>query len=583
MPHTESMPSDGASRPSVERRALESWGEIERALRISELVFEHSSEGIVVMDTELRVLRVNPAFSAITGYAADEVIGRSCSMLRAKHRQHPNVEDLLHTLRTQGSWAGEVHGGRKDGTDFPAWLSFYALRERGETTHFVAQFSDISERKEHERRLLHVARHDPLTGLANRVMLEEQGRAAIARAGRSGSRVAVLFIDLDRFKLVNDSLGHQAGDELLVEVSRRLLATVRATDTVARLGGDEFVIVGECLESQSDAGHLARRVHHALGKPVTVRGRSFHVSPSIGVSVFPDDGDDLEALRKHADTAMYQVKSAGRDGWLFFTPAMNAAVQERLLLERDLRLAIERDELVLHFQPQYCHRTHSVAGFEALVRWNHRTRGLLAPSQFIPLAEETGVIFALGDWVLRAACAQALAWEHSGLGRHRVSVNLSTRQFRQKNLADLVERALAESGLSPDRLELELTESALMDNVDEAAAVLRRLKTQGVRIAIDDFGTGYSSLAYLRALPIDRIKIDRSFVQDVTAGDGGAVIASAIISLAQSLGLGIIAEGVETEDQRAFLRSRGCHDVQGFLVGHPAPASEIDRALLLRA
>jgi diguanylate cyclase (GGDEF)-like protein/PAS domain S-box-containing protein len=558
---------------------LTSWGDLERALRISELVFEHSSEGIVVMDTEMRILRVNPAFSAITGYAAHEVIGQSSTILRAGMYRGPEVDELRAALREREVWAGEVQGRRRDGTDYPAWMSFYPLRERGETTHFVAQFHDISERREHERRLLHVARHDPLTGLANRAMLDEQGRAAIARAGRAGSRIAVLFIDLDRFKTVNDSLGHDAGDELLVEVSRRLLATVRATDTVARLGGDEFVVVGECLGSERDAGHLARRVHHALSAPVTLRGRSFHVSPSIGVSVYPDDGDALGMLLKHADTAMYQVKSAGRDGWLLFTPEMNAAVQERLLLERDLRLAIERDELVLHFQPQYCHRTHGVASFEALLRWNHPTRGLLPPARFIPLAEETGVIVALGDWVLRTACAQAIEWERRGLGRHSVSVNLSSRQFRQKNLADLVERALRESGLSPDRLELELTESVLLENVDEAVAILQRLKARGVRIAIDDFGTGYSSLAYLRALPIDRIKIDRSFVQDVTRRDGDAVIVGAIISLAHSLGLGVIAEGVETEDQRSFLVTRGCHDVQGFLVGHPAPASEIDRLL----
>lgn len=429
--------------------------------------------------------------------------------------------------------------------------------------------------EERNQDLERISRIDQLTSLPNRLGLQESSERAIVRARRQGSELMVAFLDVDRFKTINDSLGHAAGDALLVEVARRLREAVSATDTVARLGGDEFVVVSENLNDAIDAGHLADRLHRSLASPMQLQGRQLAVSASIGVSVFPADGDQISTLMRQADMAMYEVKSRGRDGWMFFTESMNRVIQERLSLEIDLRQSLERGDFLLHFQPQWTIGGDHLVGWEALLRWTHPVRGAVSPATFIPVAEDTGLIAPLGEWVLIEACRTAAAWSEGGLADCRLSVNLSCRQFAQARLEEKIEEVLERSGLSPHRLELEITETVLMDDPQRAINLLRRLKEKGIRIAIDDFGTGYSSLSYLRSFPIDRLKIDRSFVTSCLTDPSGAAIVTAIVSLARSLGITTIAEGVETEDQRLFLVQKGCDEVQGYLTGRPMAAESI--------
>ena len=417
--------------------------------------------------------------------------------------------------------------------------------------------------------LVQQARRDQLTTLPNRLGLIEEANRALQRARRSGSDLLVVFLDLDRFKTINDSLGHSTGDALLEQVAQRLRATVRASDTVARLGGDEFVLLIEDLDDQFDAGHVAEKLHGAFRLPLLLDGTPTTISPSIGISVFPEDGQDIDTLMRQADLAMYEVKAQGRNGWLFFTDAMNRAVQERLGLERDIRLGLERGEFRLDYQPQWTVDGKVLTGWEALIRWHQPQRGVIGPDVFIPVAEDTGMISELGALVLQQACQEAVRWQRSGLGCFGISVNLSARQFSLGDLHQHVETALQDSGLDPALLELEITETVLMDNPERAKELLTQLKARGIRVAIDDFGTGYSSLGYLSRFPIDRLKIDRSFVASSLTDPNGAAIVEAVISLARSLGLSAIAEGVESEEQRHFLKHHGCEQIQGYLLGRP--------------
>lgn len=541
----------------------------EQRLRLSDMVFEYSSEAILVTDPDGIILNVNPAFTWLTGYRPDEVIGRTPRILASGKHDRAFYSKMWQTLLNEGHWSGEIWDRRKDGTLYPKWIIINAIREGGRITHFVALFYDISERKETEERINFLAHHDHLTGLPNRLMFKERMEQALVRARRAGKCLALIFIDLDRFKNINDSLGHHVGDQLLIEVSRRLTACVRLVDTVARLGGDEFVVVLENIEGQNDAALVSIKIHAALGQPFVIEGQALHAPPSMGISLYPDDGQDVETLMKQADTAMYQVKAAGRNDWMFYTPRMNEEVQERISLESDLRLALERGEFLLNYQPQWDVASGVLFGWEALLRWEHPVRGLIPPDRFIPIAEETGLILAIGEWVLATALAELGRWDKGGLGGSRMAVNLSGHQFRQNKLGERIEALLEEAGLTPDRLELEITESVLMNDADAASAILGRLKRHGVRIAIDDFGTGYSSLAYLKSFPINKLKIDRSFVRDIVSDPNDAAIVSAIISMAGSMGLTCIAEGVESEEQKQFLLARGCTEIQGYLVGRP--------------
>jgi diguanylate cyclase (GGDEF)-like protein len=421
--------------------------------------------------------------------------------------------------------------------------------------------------------LQHVATHDALTGLPNRLLLADRLDQAIARAERYGQRFALIVVDLDRFKSINDSLGHLAGDELLKDVARRLAQVLRKADTLARLGGDEFVLLLNEIDNPHDAEIVATKVLADFARPATISGLDLHISASLGISVSPDDGTDSETLLQHADAAMYHAKKSGRNAYQFFAPAMNAFARERLELENGLRRALEQREFVLHYQPKVDVKTARIDSAEALVRWRHPKRGLIAPAQFIPLAEETGLILPLGEWVIREACRQAFAWQAAGLRPLRVAVNLSAQQFRQKNLVEIVRNALRAARLEPQYLELELTESAVMDDAEESINILRELSDLGVRISVDDFGTGYSSLSYLRRLPLDKLKIDRAFIREVVTSRGDAEIVRAIVSLAHALRLQVIAEGVETPEQLEFLQGLGCDQYQGFHFSAPVPSN----------
>ena len=429
-----------------------------------------------------------------------------------------------------------------------------------------------------EQRFRHLAHHDPLTGLPNRTLLQDQFARALGRARRSNNNLAILFIDLDRFKTINDSLGHSAGDALLREVADRIRLTVREFDTVARMGGDEFVILLTDLAEPADAGRVAQHVLVSLAKVTIIDGHPLHVTSSIGISLFPDDGEDFDELLKHADAAMYLAKENGRNGYQFFTSEINVLAHGRLAVETGLRNALNNDEFELHFQPQIALPGGAIVGAEALLRWRHPQRGLVAPDEFIPIAEDTGLIVPIGEWVLRSACAQYAEWRRRGLAPFRLAINLSARQLRQKDLAAITQEVLLANGMKGEELEFEITETALMQSAEAAAASLRALKVLGVTLSLDDFGTGYSSLSYLRRFPIDTLKIDRSFVRDISTDPSDAVLVRAIIDLAHSLGMTTVAEGVETREQLSFLILHKCDDFQGYFISRPLTAEAFEQA-----
>ena len=451
--------------------------------------------------------------------------------------------------------------------------------EEGRFTGYRGTGTDITEQKKVEDQIRHMAHHDALTGLPNRVLLHDRIGRVIAQARRDGKVAALLFIDLDRFKNVNDSLGHQVGDGLLRTVAERLIACVRGTDTVARMGGDEFVVVLAELKQAEDAGQMAQKILAALPQPINIDGHELRVTTSVGICTYPHDGEDVETLMRNADAAMYHAKETGRNNFQFFTRQMNIAANQRLLLEKDLRLALEREEFTLYYQPQLDLATGGIVGFEALIRWPHPQRGMVAPSQFIPVAEETGLIAPIGEWVLRRACMQTRRWQTLGYPRLQVSVNCSAQQFRREGLVDMVECCLRETGLPASSLELELTESIIVEHTEHVSANFKALDEIGVKLSIDDFGTGYSSLGYLKRFPIHELKIDQSFVRDISADPGDAAIISAIIAMAHGLGLRVVAEGVETAEQLAFLKKLGCDWAQGYHFSKPLPAEDIERLL----
>ena len=438
---------------------------------------------------------------------------------------------------------------------------------------------EVAERKRGEETIRHLAYHDVLTGLPNRALLKDRLGVALAHARRNDLMLAVMFLDLDRFKLVNDTAGHVAGDELLRDAGRQLKELVREGDTVGRVGGDEFVLILPELARVDDATEVAQRVIESFRRPQTLAGHEFHITSSIGITIFPTDGDSPEALLTNADIAMYHAKEQGRDNYQFYTADLNARILERVALENDLRHGLEREEFVVYYQPQVNIKSGQIVGMEALLRWQHPDRGLVMPMEFIPAADETGLIVPLGEWVLRTACAQTKAWQDAGLSSLRIAVNLSTRQFQERDLAERVAQVLEETGLDPHRLQLEITESAAIQDVDYTAKTLQHLKEMGVQIAIDDFGTGHSALSYLRRFPIDVVKIDRSFIRDLTTNPGDAELANTVIVMAHNLQLQVIAEGVETEEQLAFLKERSCDEMQGYLFSRPVPATELEALL----
>jgi diguanylate cyclase (GGDEF)-like protein/PAS domain S-box-containing protein len=552
---------------------------IEEGMRLSASVFANSGEGILVTDPEQKILTVNQAFCDITGYRIDEVIGQTPRILHSG-KQGPNFyRNMWNTLQLKGRWEGEVWNRRKDCSVFPEWLTISAVRnEKGVLTHYVAIFTDITERKAAEERILHLAQHDTLTGLPNRMLFLDRLEQALHQAHRANSQVALLFMDLDRFKNINDSLGHHVGDQLLIEVSKLLGDCVSEGDTIARLGGDEFVIILPQIAKAQDAAHVALRIIGALARTFEIASYQLSVTASLGVAVYPEDGDDAMTLMKNADTAMYHAKNSGRNNYQFFTARMNLDIQERLLLENALRHALEKDQLFLYYQPQIELATGKVVGVEALVRWKHPELGMVAPQRFIPVAEDTGLIVPIGEWVLQTACRQLQQWQQSGY-QLRMSVNLSAAQFQQSHLAETVARVLRENGIEPCHLELEITESMIMGSMEKAIAILHELREMGLRVAIDDFGTGYSSLSYLKRFAIDRLKIDQSFVRDISTDPDDAAIVSAIVVMAHQLKLGVVAEGVESWEQLQFLHALHCDEIQGFYYSRPLPADQLEAFL----
>src|SRR5262245_31377123 len=557
--------------------------QIEEALRVSEkryrTLFERNLAGVYRSTLEGRILDCNESFARIFGYASREEVLQQAAWdfyLKPEDRQAA----LSKLLERQSLTNYELCLKRKDGS--PVWvLESENLIEGpdGRLSVIEGTTIDITERKRAEEQVKHLAFHDPLTSLPNRLLFSDRLTLAVAQAHRHNQKLAVLFLDLDRFKIINDSLGHSVGDELLRQVAERIQEYVREGDTVARLGGDEFTLLVPGINAEEDAAKIARKICDAIHDPFWIDGRELFVTTSMGVAANPSDGHDAETLFRNADSAMYRAKEQGRDNYQLYTPAMNAKAVERLSLESRLRQAVANDELELHFQPFFDLKTTKVLGAEALLRWRHPELGLIPPGEFIPIAELSGLIVPIGEWVLRTACAEARKWHEKGFSGLTVSVNLSSRQFQQADLVSQVTNALADTGLEPDKLDLEITESNAMQNAEHSINTLWGLKKQGVRISMDDFGTGYSSLNYLKRFPIDRIKLDQSFVRDLPGDKDDAAIAMAVIAMGRSLELVVIAEGVETEEQLAFLKDRECDQLQGFLLSRPLPPEAFESFL----
>ncbi len=546
-------------------------------LRMAATVFEHSTAAILVTDPAGYIVQVNKAFNRISGYTSADALDQLPNLLTSSQVPSEHLLFILDQLRHSGSWEGEVRLKRKDGNDYPAWVGVTAVQDdEGDLVSYVAFFSDISERKASEQRIHRLAYYDALTLLPNRTLFQDRLHTALQAADRHQQWVVLMFLDLDRFKPINDSLGHAAGDRMLQEVAQRLLDCVSADDTVARMGGDEFTLLLQACSSSeaalTRAIHVAELILASLTQAFTLEGREFFVTASIGIALSPQDGQELSQLMKNADTAMYHAKDHGKNNFQFYQADMNATALERLELESDLRHALEQGEFVLYYQPQFSGDGKRLTGAEALLRWNHPSRGLVAPDDFIPVLEELGLVVQVGDWVLAEACRQLMAWQSAGVHLPKISINLSARQFVDGQLEQRVAETLRASGINAETLELEMTESMLMQNVDQALNTLMRLKQLGVGIAIDDFGTGYSSLNYLKQFPIDVLKIDRSFVNGLPDGEQDGQIVRAIIAMAHSLKLAVIAEGVETQAQLDFLRDHNCDEVQGYLLGKPMPA-----------
>ncbi len=540
--------------------------------RLAAHVFRNALEATLITDPRGRILRINPMFTELTGYGEAEVIGGNPRIIRSNHHDADFYKEMWQSIYRDGRWQGEIWNRRKDGQVFVAWESIVAVYdEAGAIRYFIGSFSDITDKVEAQRHILRLAHYDVLTDLPNRVLFQDRLERAVVHALRHDRQAALLFLDLDGFKKVNDTMGHRAGDDLLKEVAVRLRGCVRMTDTIARLGGDEFTVILDEISSPADAALVAEKIFAALQVPVVIDGREVFVGTSIGISLFPTDGRSGEELLKHADTAMYQAKGAGKGRFNFYSAEMTKREEHRLELEMALRQAVEEGQFQVHYQPQKNIAANRVTGFEALVRWQHPRLGMISPLDFIPLAEEMHLVERIDLFVMRQACRQGRAWLDQG---HDVSmaVNLSGVNFSDDDLPDQVRRVLDETGFPAGHLELEITESFVIDLEVDQREVLQRLRALGVNLAIDDFGTGYSSLSYLKRLPVNTLKIDRSFVRDIARDSRDMMLVSSIIGIAHSLGLKVVAEGIEDQEQMAILEAQECDEIQGYLIAKPMPA-----------
>lgn len=552
----------------------------EEELIFAAKVFEHSIEGIVVTNATGSIMQVNKAFSAITGYGADEALGQNPRILKSNRHPDTFYTEMWRQLIEHGQWSGEIWNRRKNGEIYPEWLTINAILDKqGKITNFVAIFHDITELKRQQEALEHQAQHDALTGLPNRVLLNDRLQEALKRMERSHNKLALMFLDLDNFKHINDGFGHTTGDSLLVELSRSLQGQLRNGDTLARQGGDEFLILLNDIDTIDDVSLVAMRLLGSLKQPFFHQDVEYFVTASIGITIAPADGNTAEILIKNADMAMYRAKSLGRNNFQFFTQDLDAKTRHRIALEAKLRRGLEQEEFELHYQPQVVCTTNTIIGAEALIRWRHGGE-LISPAEFIPLAEESGLILPLGAWVIRSAAAQAKHWQDAGY-QLPVAVNLSSRQFVGQELTRLLKEVTLTTGLQTGRLYFEITESMLMENFIKAQSTLEELRQLGGKFYLDDFGTGYSSLAYLKRLPLDGLKIDRSFVRDLENDADSRAITAAIISLAKTMNLAVVAEGVETEKQLTILQqmSENLIIIQGFLASRPLPADQFTALL----
>jgi diguanylate cyclase (GGDEF)-like protein/PAS domain S-box-containing protein len=550
----------------------------EEQLRLTATTFE-SQQGIMITDKDTCILRVNKAFTEITGYSQEQVIGRKPSILSSGRHDQVFYQGLWQQLTTSGRFEGELWNRRKNGEIYPEWQTITAVKnDSDEISHYVCVFSDITEKKDAEGKIHAMAFFDPLTKLPNRRLLLDRFDQELAIAKRHRQFGAVIFLDLDHFKLLNDSQGHLVGDQLLIQVANRLVSVLREEDTPARLGGDEFVVLlhanSDSLSTVADKAWLvAEKIKDALNEPFLLNQYQHQISTSIGITLFPNHHESPENILQQADTAMYRSKTSGRNAVSFFHSSMQEAADLRLNLEQDLRAALDNGRFILCYQPQV-DVEGVVVSAEALIRWEHQDKGRLLPVDFIPVAEESSLILAIGRWVLLEACNQIKAWQDAGVNLPRISVNVSSRQFRQQDFVDQVKHAIDSSKISPHLLGIELTESVMIVDINDTIAKMRALKDLGISIAVDDFGTGYSSLMYLKQLPIDTLKIDQGFVRDILTDASDAVIIETIIIMAQHLNLYVVAEGVETAEQLALLKQQGCRGFQGYYFSHPLPAEQ---------
>jgi len=543
-------------------------------------IFDTISEGVIVSDANNNIEFVNPAFTRITGYNSTEVLGKNPRMLYSGMMEEPLYRFIWHAINETGSFQGEMINRRKNGENYVEWLNINTLKnELGAVSYYITTFSDISDRKIAEDRMAYMAQHDVLTDLPNRVLLQDQLTAAITHAGQVQCKVAVMLLDIDHFKMVNDTLGHLVGDKLLQEAANRVREATREGDTVSRQGGDEFLIMLPNISDSHVLDTIALELLSTVAAPYLIDDNEIEVTTSIGISVYPEHGEEGNTLIKHADAAMYHAKKNGRNNYQFFTQEMNRHAMERMAIEKKLRYALERNEFSLHYQPQVDLQSGQIIGAESLLRWNNPESGMISPGVFIPIAEANGLIVSIGEWVLYEACRQNQAWRDLGFPEISMAVNLSAVQFRQKNLGEVIVGALHQSGLHPSGLELEITEGTVMQDTEAAISLLRVFKDFGVNLSMDDFGTGYSSLSYLKRFPINKLKIDQSFVRDATIDMDDAAIASTIISMGRNLKLKVIAEGVETADQLTFLKEQGCDEMQGYYFSRPVPADKFIRLM----